>query len=450
MISMKRFLTSIFVLFALLGSALAQGPSIIAVMASTNGALRTPTNFFYTNIFQGTNIVIQRTNGGAIWIHSTASGTGGGTASGTNAFAVLSYQTNYTFGISTAAVYHTVTGYFASSAVNCAVDAAEGSITNTYANWYLINLSSSFSGSGGAGDVFEMGVFTNNVEAPNIEWVRKTASTDSGSAAGHGILYLPAGVRIDSRIQNTAATGNIGLRKHVLSVVALTPGEGVSTGTNFNGIYVTNAIFGTNQTFYTTTNTPNSILTWSWFTNLAVVFGGTYLTYATNAVASVGIDGTLIQIPDGAAATNINFVTGTNILLRGTNNAGTISLQINTGPDPTNFSGIIVTNVIRGTNYDFYTATNIPKGIMTWEWWTNKSWSIAGQSNYNGEASVTNAGRIGLVHGKTGVTNTLRSLEGGHGINLYNQGTNIVIGTGLTLDDFRMFTSTSQQPMEMF
>lgn len=51
----------------------------------------------------------------------------------------------------------------------------------------------------------------------------------------------------------------------------------------------------------------------------------------------------------------------------------------------------------------------------------------SGEANVNGEVSVTNATRIGLVHGKAGVTNRLRSISGGSGIVVTNQGTNIPI-----------------------
>jgi hypothetical protein len=49
-----------------------------------------------------------------------------------------------------------------------------------------------------------------------------------------------------------------------------------------------------------------------------------------------------------------------------------------------------------------------------------------GEANVNGEVSVTNATRIGLVNGKSGVTNLLRSIQGGNGIVLTNQGTNVM------------------------
>lgn len=53
----------------------------------------------------------------------------------------------------------------------------------------------------------------------------------------------------------------------------------------------------------------------------------------------------------------------------------------------------------------------------------------SGEANVNGEISVTNATRIGLVSGKSGVTNLLRSLSPGLNMSLTNEGTNIVIAT---------------------
>lgn len=54
----------------------------------------------------------------------------------------------------------------------------------------------------------------------------------------------------------------------------------------------------------------------------------------------------------------------------------------------------------------------------------------AGEVNVNGEVSVTNATRIGLVYDKAGVTNRLRSVEAGYGLNTTNQGTNVVFAVG--------------------
>lgn len=64
--------------------------------------------------------------------------------------------------------------------------------------------------------------------------------------------------------------------------------------------------------------------------------------------------------------------------------------------------------------------------------WTNGTVGGSGEINVNGEVSVTNATRIGLVNGKSGVTNLLRSVQGGDGISLTNQGTNIMFAVDRT------------------
>jgi hypothetical protein len=50
-----------------------------------------------------------------------------------------------------------------------------------------------------------------------------------------------------------------------------------------------------------------------------------------------------------------------------------------------------------------------------------------GETNYNGEVSLTNATTLGLVYDKSNATNRLRSLRGGDLITLTNEGTNIAV-----------------------
>lgn len=74
------------------------------------------------------------------------------------------------------------------------------------------------------------------------------------------------------------------------------------------------------------------------------------------------------------------------------------------------------------SNY-VWTCTNSATGEG--EWRVNPG-AGGGEANVNGETSVTNATRIGLVAGKSGVTNLLRSIEPGYGLTITNQGTNVV------------------------
>lgn len=55
-----------------------------------------------------------------------------------------------------------------------------------------------------------------------------------------------------------------------------------------------------------------------------------------------------------------------------------------------------------------------------------------GETNFNGEASATNATVMGLVWGKSGVTNLLRSVSAGANIVITNQGTNLIFASTAT------------------
>lgn len=71
---MRRFLFAM-----LLALGLATGQSAL-LMVTTNGAITGPTGFLATAILQGTNVALEWTNGGKqVYIHSTATGAGGGT-----------------------------------------------------------------------------------------------------------------------------------------------------------------------------------------------------------------------------------------------------------------------------------------------------------------------------------------------------------------------------------
>jgi len=111
------------------------------------------------------------------------------------------------------------------------------------------------------------------------------------------------------------------------------------------------------------------------------------------------------------------------------------------------YSALTSTNAVTSTNLlaveMFPNATNGTKSISVSNfarslgpYITN---TVAASTTYNGEVSVTNATRIGIVYGKSGDTNLLRSISAGANIVLTNEGTNIVIastasgsGSGLT------------------
>lgn len=82
------------------------------------------------------------------------------------------------------------------------------------------------------------------------------------------------------------------------------------------------------------------------------------------------------------AYTNGNLITPTNFfasnLLAGANvsisigASGKVTIAtIATNVVSTNFAALFVTNFVEGTNYTWYFATNVPRGIVTFEWLTN-------------------------------------------------------------------------------
>jgi len=100
---------------------------------------------------------------------------------------------------------------------------------------------------------------------------------------------------------------------------------------------------------------------------------------ATNALAALATNGTLVT----AAWTNLNLLYGAGLLLQTTNTSGNVDIQISNG--------------------------------------------APGETNYNGEVSLTNAATLGHVYDKSNGTNRLRSLRGGDLITLTNEGTNITL-----------------------
>jgi hypothetical protein len=101
------------------------------------------------------------------------------------------------------------------------------------------------------------------------------------------------------------------------------------------------------------------------------------------------------------------------------------------------YSSLTSTNAVTATNLlaveMFPNATNGTKSISVSNLARSLGPYITNTSTatpaYNGEVSVTNATRIGLVYGKTGDTNLLRSISAGANVVLTNEGTNIVIAS---------------------
>src|SRR5574343_1390595 len=134
----------------------------------------------------------------------------------THANAALMFTNTEALNLAASATYYTVTNYDVVQATNFTYNLENGTLTNVVAGTYEAHITMSFDGSGGAGDVFECAIFTNGVECTSMEWVRKTSSTDTGSASAVGLIYLPANSYIQQRIQNTTNTGSITIRRSAL------------------------------------------------------------------------------------------------------------------------------------------------------------------------------------------------------------------------------------------
>lgn len=117
--------------------------------------------------------------------------------------------------------------------------------------------------------------------------------------------------------------------------------------------------------------------------------------------------------------TNISGTGATTNVINAANGAGMISVL-----GLTNNGNVRVKTVSQGANI---TITDNETNLVI------ASAAGVGEANVNGEISVTNATRFGLVHSKVGITNMLRSVSAGNGLATTNQGTNLVFAA-LPLD----------------
>lgn len=132
---------------------------------------------------------------------------------------------------------------------------------------------------------------------------------------------------------------------------------------------------------------------------------------------------------------NVNVVNNSNITVVGTS---TLTGGITEGS----------TNVIHALTEDatpalgdFVMTEDLSSGLLKKVQISNITGAGSGEVNVNGEVSVTNATKIGLVYGKTGVTNLLRSVEAGDGLSSTNQGTNVIFAAGAGLQRSSMVLS---------
>lgn len=249
---------------------------------------------------------------------------------------------------------------------------------------------------------------------------------------------------------NVLAGAGITVTKGAKGVLTISSGAS-SSGTNFNGIYVTNTIFGTNYIYaVTTNNVPTAIVSREILTNLLSNLASGETNYngevsVTNATKVGWVYGKVSvtnllrssQAGNGMALTN----QGTNVMfaidpaivasqsdLTAASNA-IISLLI--ANDTITSNGLVsfsmtMSNTLRTT----FTAndTTTSNGAVAFAMTVSNALAgIVGETNFNGEASVTNAGRFGWVFGKTGITNLLRSITPAYGMTGTNESTNVSV-----------------------
>lgn len=158
-----------------------------------------------------------------------------------------------------------------------------------------------------------------------------------------------------------------------------------------------------------------------------------YVTAATNGLINPGLKINGWLLVTGAQTNQGKLWLEDDLAVAGSVSAtdagvATLSAGSVTVTNTTTTRSLIATNVFLapglGTSNYVWTLTNATTGQGEWR---VAAGAGSGEANYNGETSITNSTRIGLVAGKSGVTNLLRSIQGGYGVILTNQGTNIML-----------------------
>ena len=105
-----------------------------------------------------------------------------------------------------AAGFETITNFTTITAIH--VTATHSNLTTDIAGWWHIPLTVSYSANANSFTV-DGHFFTNGVEVSRIGWSRgfgTAAGGQQGSAAGSGLIYIPAGVDCQVRIDTTKDT----------------------------------------------------------------------------------------------------------------------------------------------------------------------------------------------------------------------------------------------------
>lgn len=225
----------------------------------------------------------------------------------------------------------------------------------------------------------------------------------------------------------------------------------------------------TNVVSLSTTNATSKPLTNSYTTGVLTIFGveqgsGHLLTMNASNIVSAN------DWAQTASTTNVvgvsNWVNAVSNYVTAATNSASVTNWINLRQPAnaviSNLVGTVANNVTNIISLSTSNATSAPltnayaNGVLTLfglEGSANISLShngsnivistagTAGEVNVNGEVSITNATRMGWVYDKQGVTNRLRSIMGGSGILLTNEGTNIMVAFDPATTNVAMITN---------
>ena len=152
------------------------------------------------------------TSGGGIptlWTKDSGTGNTGWSSSGN--YASMHIESVETLAMP-ASAYHTITNYDVVQSSGFSVSTANGTITNTYAGVYKVDIAVSFMGANSV--AYECEVFTNTVASDRVAFERTMGSSATiGVGAASGIYTLPANTRLDVQIKNDGGTANVVLEK---------------------------------------------------------------------------------------------------------------------------------------------------------------------------------------------------------------------------------------------
>jgi hypothetical protein len=124
------------------------------------------------------------------------------------AFGALMSATPSVLNLNPLNTHFTITNYTTFTGTNFTASKEEGTETNSIAGYYLVSIAVSIDSVGNANHIHGH-VATNGVHVTEIGYETDNTTggltTTGGSSAG--ILYLPAGTRIEQQISNSGSTG---------------------------------------------------------------------------------------------------------------------------------------------------------------------------------------------------------------------------------------------------